>query len=42
MVDINILNRNVGERDPEEQSTSPPVIGQRRQGTAISDDHQHL
>ena len=42
MIYVDLLNGNVGEGDPEEQRTSPPILGERRQGATVSDYHENL
>lgn len=37
-----LLDRNVGKGNPEEQRAGPPVVRQRGQGPTISDHHEHL
>lgn len=42
VIDIDLLDGKVGERDAEAQGAGPPVPGEHGQGHAIYDDHQDL
>ena len=42
VIDVDLLDGNVGERHAEDQCASPPMCGEHRQRSGISDDHQDL
>jgi len=42
MVDVNVLDSDVGERDAKEQRAGPPEIWQEGQGSAVAKDHEAL
>mmetsp|Transcript_36010 Transcript_36010/g.58978 ORF Transcript_36010/g.58978 Transcript_36010/m.58978 type:complete len:457 (-) Transcript_36010:72-1442(-) len=42
VIDVDLLDRDVGEGDAKAQGAAPPMLREGRQGRAVAQNHQHL